>query len=249
MLAFFFFDPFHMIFVALPAALLAGAAQWQVKSAYAKASKIGARSGMTGAETARRIMQACGIHGVDIEPVQGRLSDHYDPKHKVLRLSPEVYGGRSLASVGIAAHEVGHAIQDAKNYSPLVIRNGLVPMASIGTQLSTFMIIGGILLGGTITAAEQAGSMGFAQILLLSGIGLFAVGVLFQLVNLPVEFNASSRARQVLLANGMVAEDEDRVIAGVLKAAAMTYVAATITAVLHLLYLLYRAGLLGGRRN
>ena len=245
---FMMYDWTDMLLIMFPCMALAGLAHMWVKSAYARASKIATRSGMSGAEAARRIMQASGIQGVDIEPVQGHLSDHYDPKHKVLRLSPEVYSGRSLASVGIAAHEVGHAIQDAKNYSPLVIRNGLVPMASIGSKMSMMLIFGGFLLNGAARTVEGAG-LGFGQMILMAGIGLFAVVVLFQIVNLPVEFNASSRARQVLLTNGIVTEDEDRVVAGVLRAAAMTYVAATITAIMQLLYFLWRSGLLGGRRN
>jgi Zn-dependent membrane protease YugP len=223
---------------------LAGLAHLWVKSAYAKASKIAPRSGCTGAQAAKRIMQQNGIHDVSVEPVQGFLSDHYDPTRKVLRLSPDVYQGRSLAAVGIAAHETGHAIQDAQGYSPLVIRNAIVPMASIGSNLSMVMIIVGFWLG-----AATATELTFGRILMLAGIAFFALVVLFQIVNLPVEFNASSRARQLLLAGGIVTQDEDRQVANVLRAAAMTYVAATITAIVQLLYWLWRAGLLGGRRD
>lgn len=227
----FFFDPKYFLYVG-PAILLALWAQVKVKSAYASASQIPAGSGLSGAETAQRILNFHGINNVAIEPAESFLGDHYDPKHKVLRLSPDVYHGRSLASLGIAAHEVGHAIQDATTYGPLAIRSGLVPMASIGSNLSMGLIFIGIILGFT----------GLAVV----GLALFGVVVLFQLVNLPVEFNASKRARQVLLNNGMVTAEEDRVVGKVLSAAAMTYVAATITAVVTLLYYASRVM---GRRN
>ena len=218
---FVFFDPKYFLYVG-PAILLALWAEIKVKSAYARASRIPARSGLSGAETAQRILNVHGISNVVIEPANSFLGDHYDPKHKVLRLSPDVYHGRSLVSLGIAAHEVGHAIQDATAYGPLAFRSGLVPMASIGSNMSVGLVIAGIIFGFT----------GLAVV----GLALFGVVVLFQLVNLPVEFNASKRARQTLLANGMVTAEEDRVVGKVLSAAAMTYVAATITAVVTLLY-------------
>jgi len=236
LLGFFYFDPMYFVYVG-PAILLAMWAQFKVKSAYTMAGKYRAGSGLSGAETAQRILDAHGISGVSIEPVQSFLGDHYDPKHKVLRLSPEVYQGRSLASLGIAAHEVGHALQDAHSYGPLAIRNGLVPMASVGSQLSVLLIIGGLLL----SAAQPIG-----QTIALIGLGLFGTVVLFQLINLPVEFNASKRARQILLQQGLVTADEDRIVAKVLSAAAMTYVAATLTAILTLLYY---ASLVWGRRD
>ena len=192
----------------------------------------------TGAETAQRILNAYGIADVAIEPVKSFLGDHYDPRHKVLRLSPEVYHGRSLASLGIAAHEVGHAIQDASSYAPLAIRNGLVPMASVGSNLSVFLIIVGVIL-----ASMQ---MAFGQTMAVAGLGLFGVVVLFQLVNLPVEFNASARARAILLDQDLVTTSEDKMVGKVLSAAAMTYVAATITAIMQMLYF---ASIIFGRRD
>jgi Zn-dependent membrane protease YugP len=231
-----FFDPMYFVYVG-PAILLALWAQVKVKSAYANASRIRPRSGLSGAETAQRILNAYGINNVAIEPVKSFLGDHYDPKHKVLRLSPDVYQGRTLASLGIAAHEVGHAIQDAAGYGPLAIRNGLVPMASIGSNISILLIFAGLVLSAMVPGAH---------FLAVAGLGLFAVVVLFQLVNLPVEYNASSRARQILLSNGMITADEDRVVGKVLSAAALTYVAATITAILTLLYYV---SLVYGRRN
>jgi hypothetical protein len=236
----FYFDPLYFILSA-PAMLLALWAQAKVKWAYAAASQVPSRSGYTGAAAARKVMESEGVFDVGIEESHGFLSDHYDPRHKVLRLSPDVYHGRSLASLGIAAHEAGHALQHGHGYAPLAIRNGLVPLASVGGNLSMILIVIGMML--------MAGGSVFGRNMLFVGIGLFATTVLFQIVNLPVEFNASSRARQSLLAIGLVDHDEDRVVKKVLSAAAMTYVAATITAILTLLYFLLRAGLLGGRRD
>ncbi len=231
------FDPTYFLYVG-PAILLAMWAQYRVKSAYARASQYAPRSGLTGAETAQRILNAYGIPNVAIEPVQSFLGDHYDSSKKVLRLSPDVYHGRSLAALGIAAHEVGHAIQDSTGYGPLAIRNGLVPMASIGSNLSIFLVIIGLVLSAAVPAARYVA---------VAGLGLFGVVVLFQIVNLPVEYNASARARDILLRQGMVTAEEDRVVQGVLSAAALTYVAATLTAILTLLY--YASLVYGGRRN
>jgi len=235
-LALFFFDPMYFVYVG-PAILLALWAQWKVKSAYKQASRQPASSGLTGAQAAQRILNATGIADVAIEPVRSFLGDHYDPRHKVLRLSPDVYHGRSLASVGIAAHEVGHAIQDARAYAPLAIRNGLVPTATIGTQLSFALIFVGLIL--------QA-MMGFGTVVAVIGLGLFGTVVLFQIVNLPVEFNASSRARGLLVSNGIIIPAEEHMVGKVLTAAAMTYVAATIMAIMQMLYY---ASIIFGRRH
>ncbi len=236
-----FFDPMYFIYVG-PAMLLAMWAQMKVKSAYAHAGRIPAKSGLNGAQTAQRILNAYSITDVAIEPIKSFLGDHYDPKHKVLRLSPDVYHGRSLASVGIAAHEVGHAIQDAKAYGPLVIRNGLVPMAATGSRISVGLIFLGLIM--TWLLGSSVGQIG--QVIAAVGLGLFGVVVVFQLINLPVEFNASSRARAVLLDQGIVTVAEDKVVAKVLTAAAMTYVAATIVAITQMLYY---ASLVFGRRS
>jgi len=237
-LAFFFIDPMYFIIVG-PAILLAMWAQWMVKSAYARGSKVQARSGLSGAETAQRILNVYGVADVGIEPVKSFLGDHYDPKNKMLRLSPDVYNGRSLSALGIAAHEVGHAIQHAHSYGPLAIRNGLVPMASVGSQLSMAFIFGGFIL-----SMFTGGSFGMS--LAVVGLGMFALVVLFQLVNLPVEFNASSRARSILVEQGIVTPQENVIVGKVLNAAAMTYVAATITAIMTMLYYAY---IIFGRRN
>jgi hypothetical protein len=235
-LGFIMWDPMYFVYVG-PAILFALWAKMKVKSAYARAGKYQAKSGLTGAQTAQRILNSHGISDVAIEPVQTFLGDHYDPKKKILRLSPDVYNGRSLASVGIAAHEVGHAIQDATDYGPLKFRNSLVPMAAIGSNAAIILIIAGFVLSTFAPAF---------QIVAVAGLGLFGVVVVFQLVNLPVEFNASSRAREILLNQQIVTTEEDVVVGKVLSAAALTYVAATITAVLTLLYYV---SLVYGRRS
>jgi Zn-dependent membrane protease YugP len=227
------FDPWYFIAIG-PALLFTIYAQIKVKSAFARGHEIQPSSGMSGAEAAQAILHSVGLHNVRIEPVQGFLSDHYDPRHKVLRLSPEVYSGRSLAAVGVAAHEAGHAVQDQQAYAPLTLRNLIVPLAGIGSNLSWVLLFGGFFL-------QMMG-------LVYAGIILFGAVVLFQIVNLPVEFDASSRARRLLVDCGVVAVEQDKEVGRVLNAAAMTYVAAMLTAVLTLLYYLWRAGLLGGRR-
>jgi Zn-dependent membrane protease YugP len=229
-----FFDPLYLLFVA-PAMLLAAWAQWRVHSAFAEASKIAPQSGYSGAQAAAAVMQAASVEGVGIEPSDGFLSDHYDPKAKVLRLSPDVYQGRSLAALGIAAHEAGHAIQDSRRYAPLVVRNGLVPLASIGSNMSWVLLMIGFFL--------QSFN------LIMIGIAVFSVTVIFQLVNLPVEFDASRRARIALADGGLITAEEDVYVKKVLDAAALTYVAATLTSILTLLYFLYRSGIIGGSRD
>lgn len=228
-----FFDPLYFIFL-LPAFALAGWASIKVKTTMARASRITPSSGMTGAQAAARILESNELHNVRIEPTRGFLGDHYDPRDKVLRLTPQIYGGRTLAAVGVAAHEAGHAIQHARHYAPLKLRTGLVPMASFGGNFAMIILIAGMLL--------------HRPAFILVGIGLFSVTVLFQLINLPVEFNASRRAREVLVENGIVTRSELAPVCKVLNAAAMTYVAATLMSILTLVYYLFRSGLLGGRR-
>lgn len=249
MLGFIYFDPLYFLIVA-PAMILAAWAQFRVKSAYAYAQRYRASSGMTGAQAARRILDSHGLQSVGIEPTRGFLGDHYDPRAHKLRLSPDVYNGNNLASVGIAAHEAGHALQHGAGYAPLSIRNAIVPMASFGSNAAMFIFIVGMMLSWTARRPVQ-GPMewGMGQYLMLAAIGLFFITVVFQLINLPVEFNASSRARQVLVSCGVIAPAEDAPVAKVLNAAALTYVAATLSAILTLLYLVLRSGLLGGRRN
>lgn len=220
------FDPLYLVFLA-PGLLLGLWAQSRVTSAYHRGSQIPAGSGASGAETAAAVLRASGVDGVRIEPVPGQLTDHYSPGEKVLRLSPGVYQGRSLAALGIAAHEAGHAIQDATRYPLLGIRNGLVPLANIGGSIGWLLIAVGISLA--------------ASGLVWAGILVFSATVLFQLVNLPVEFDASRRARAELVRTGLIAPQEERDVARVLNAAALTYVAATLTSILTLLYFVVRA--------
>jgi Zn-dependent membrane protease YugP len=236
-----FFDPIYLLFL-LPGILLAAWAQWKVHSAFASASRFKPRSGLAGAEAADAILHANSVDGVRIQPVHGHLADHYDPTARTLRLSSDVYGVRSLAAVGVAAHEAGHAIQHARGYSLLSLRNALVPLASFGSQAAW-----GIFFLGLILASFEWTSIG--RIFVYVGIGAFALTVLFQLVNLPVEFDASRRARIALQETGIVTPEEDREVGRVLNAAALTYVAATLTGVLTLLYFLFRSGLLGRRSD
>jgi Zn-dependent membrane protease YugP len=236
------FDPLYFIILA-PGMLLALWAQAKVKSTYAAASEVPVRTGVSGASAARRILDNHGLHDVAIEPSPGgTLSDHFDPRHNVLRLSGPVYQGRSLAAVGIAAHEAGHAIQQATSYGPLAIRNGLVPLAATGSSLSMGIFVIGLVL-------SWMGSTSIGPTLIIGAIVLFSIGVLFQLINLPVEFDASRRALHALNESGIVSTAEVEPVRKVLSAAAMTYVAATLTAILTLLYLLLRSGLLGGGRS
>ncbi|HUW58557.1 MAG TPA: zinc metallopeptidase [Planctomycetota bacterium] len=226
------FDPLYWLLVG-PAVLLAFYAQFRVKSAYARYSRVGTQRGVTGAEAARRILASAGIRDVSVEATRGWLSDHYDPRAKTLKLSPEVHDGRSVASVGIAAHEAGHALQDAGQYAPLRFRSAVVPMAGIGSVLVWPMILGGMIFR----------SLGLIQL----GILLFAVVVVFQIITLPVEFNASSRAKAALADAGIVVtEEEASGVSQVLSAAALTYVAATVAAIAQLLYFLLRFGVGGG---
>lgn len=217
----------------VPAFLLSVYAQLRVRSSYSRYSKIPTSRSITGAQAARRILDAEGIRDVTIEPATGFLSDHYDPRSKVLRLSESVYSGDSLASVGIAAHEAGHAIQHAQGYAPLQLRNAIVPISSLGSNLAWPLLLIGFLF--------------MAKSLVMAGIVLFSLAVLFQIITLPVEFNASSRARDTLVATGILTDVEVAGAGKVLSAAALTYVAAAATAIVQLLYFLLRAGLLGRR--
>jgi Zn-dependent membrane protease YugP len=227
-------DPLYLLLVT-PALALAAWAQTRISAAYREGSRYRASSGVTGAQAARMVMEEGGVRGVAIEPVAGQLTDHYDPSHKVLRLSAGNYREDSLAAVGVAAHEAGHAIQDATRYLPLVVRNLMVPLASLGSNASMLLLIGGV-------------AMQWPSLLYLA-IGLFSLVVLFQVVNLPVEFNASRRARAMLQESGLVTPQEDEVVGKVLDAAALTYVAATLTGVSQLLYFLIRAKGVGRGRG
>ena len=218
-----FFDPMYFLFIA-PALLLALWAQFRVKSAYAQAQQQPAP--LSGAAAARHILDSAGLQAVNIEMVPGHMTDHYDPREKVLRLSSEVYESRSLAAVGIAAHESGHAIQDAKNYAFLFVRNAVVPVAGFGSNASILLLIVGMIFS--------------LKALIWAGIFLFGAVVFFQVVNLPVEFDASARAKTQLVALGIVPQQDMTYVNRVLNAAALTYVAATLQAILTLLYYIMR---------
>lgn len=229
-----FFDPIYLLFIA-PAFLLSLWAQYRVKSTYHAMSEVAARSGLTGADVARTILRRSGVRGVEVEPVDGFLSDHYSPGEKMLRLSPEVYSGRSVAALGIAAHEVGHAIQDARGYKPLVLRQTLAPLATLGSNLSWVLLALGLLL------------QSFQ--LVVGGIVVFSAGVVFTLITLPVEYDASARAKRILVEEGLISASERPMVARVLDAAALTYVAAALMALSQLLYFVFRAMALSSRSD
>ncbi|MFV0343302.1 MAG: zinc metallopeptidase [Anaerocolumna sp.] len=225
----YYFDPTYiLVFIGAILSLMASA---RVKSTFAKYSKVRSLSGMTGAQAAERILQSAGIYDVSIQHVSGNLTDHYDPRNKTLSLSDSVYNQTSVAAVGVAAHECGHAIQHDKNYVPLKLRAAILPVANIGASISWPLIILGIILG-------------YSQSLIYLGIILFSFAVLFQLVTLPVEFNASSRAVRILNDSGILYGDEIDQTKKVLGAAALTYVAGAAASILQLLRLLI---LFGGR--
>jgi Zn-dependent membrane protease YugP len=235
-----FFDPTYWI-VILAGMLLSGWAAMTLKATFHRYGQVPTRRGLSGAEVAQRILLENGIHDVAVEPVHGNLTDHYDPRTKTLRLSEAVYGSRDLAAAGVAAHEVGHAIQHARGYGPLGFRSFWVPVASFGSQTSILVLILAAVMGGAATAAGHT--------LALIGIVLFATTTLFTLITLPVEFDASRRALATLEQGSYLTPDELTGARKVLNAAAMTYVAAFLTSLLTLLYWAHRLGLFGGRRE
>ncbi|HSG43372.1 MAG TPA: zinc metallopeptidase [Anaerolineales bacterium] len=235
----FFFDPTYLIFM-IPAFILMGITSWYVRHNYNKWSKVRASSGLTGAQAAQQLISRAmyignagnaDLRNVRVLGIGGNLTDHYDPRNKTLNLSPGVANTPSVAAVAIAAHELGHAMQDAEGYFPLRLRSAMVPMVSIGSNLGWLFIMAGLFLGW----------MNIAWL----GVLFFAGGAFFALATLPVEFNASARAKQLLAESGIIrTEQESRGVNAVLNAAALTYVAALITAILQLLYYVF---LLGGR--
>lgn len=228
----FFFDFNYMIFM-IPAFLLMLGAQWYVNAAYKRWSRVQARSMMTGAQAAQRLIQSSGLYDVRIEGIQGRMTDHYDPRTKTLRLSQGTANSPSVAALAIAAHELGHAMQDKEGYLPLKFRGAIVPAVNIGSYLGWILIFVGLFLNATNLAVV--------------GLIFFSGGAVFALATLPVELDASARARVLLSNAGIIrGEDEQRGVSNVLNAAALTYVAALVTAVLQLLYF---ANLVFGRRR
>lgn len=228
----FFFDPIYMIFM-IPAFILMAITSGYVRSAYNKWSRVRATSGLTGAQAAQRLISTGNLYGVQVTGTQGQLSDHYDPRNKTLYLSQSVYSSPSVAAVAVAAHELGHAMQDAEEYFPMKLRAFLVPAVNIGSYLGWIFIMLGLFLRIT--------NLAWLGVLVFSG------GALFALATIPVEFNASSRAKELLYATGIIqTEEERRGVNNVLNAAALTYVAGLVTAVLQLLYFVF---LVGGRRR
>ena len=229
-----FFDPMYFLFIA-PGLALSLWASFRVKSAFNKYSKVRSARGLTGAEAAQEMLDRAGIADVKIVPTHGMLSDHYNPLNKTLALSESVYRSNSIAAIGVATHEAGHAIQHARNYAPLWVRSTLVPTANIGSSIGYFVMLGGLIFSSAN--------------MVLAGAVLFSAVLLFQIVTLPVEFDASRRAKVLVVEHGIISAQERQGMDRVLNAAAMTYVAAAVSTLLTLLYFLMRSGLLGGRRD
>ncbi|HEV3456251.1 MAG TPA: zinc metallopeptidase [Thermoanaerobaculia bacterium] len=230
----FFYDFNYLLFI-LPGLLLSLWATWRTRSAFNKYSRVRTARGLTGAQAAQEMLRAAGIGDVKVVPTSGMLTDHYNPATKTLALSEGVYGTPSIAAVGVACHEAGHAVQHARAYKPLWLRTALVPTAKIGSSLGYIVMLVGLFFL-------------HSQQVVLFGAMLFAMVLLFQIVTLPVEFDASARAKRLAVENGIVMAQEREGMDRVLNAAALTYVAAVVSTLLTLLYYLMRAGLLGGRR-
>jgi Zn-dependent membrane protease YugP len=228
-----FFDPMYFAFI-IPGIVLSLWASWRVKVNFKKYSQVPSSRGLSGAQAAAELLQRAGIEDVQIVRTGGRLSDHYNPLTKSLALSEEVYNSSSIAAIGIATHEAGHAIQHAENYGPLWVRSLLVPTASVGSSIGYVVMLIGLFLSSAN--------------MVLVGAVLFSAVLLFQIVTLPVEFDASSRAKALVVEHGIILPQERVGVDAVLNAAALTYVAAAISTLLTLLYFLWRSGLLGGRR-
>ncbi len=229
----------YLLWVVVPGMIFSGIASWMVKSAFKRYSKVASRRGITGAEAAQRLLDRAGITDVSVVPTRGYLSDHYNPTTKTLALSEPVYKSTSIAALGVATHEAGHAIQHATKYAPLWLRSALVPTVGIGSNIGFYAM----MIGAGMAATGNA----LGQTILWVGVALFGCVLLFQLVTLPVEFNASLRARRLVVEAGIIDADERTGVDRVLTAAALTYVAAAAQTALTLLYFLNRAGVLGGR--
>jgi len=227
------FDPMYFLFIA-PGFALSLWASWRVKSNFKKYSKVRSSRGITGAEAAAELLRTASIDDVKIVRTAGKLSDHYNPINKTLALSESVYDSSSIAAIGVATHEAGHAIQHAKHYGPLWVRSMLVPTANIGSSIGYFVMLIGLFMASTN--------------MVLVGAVLFSMVLLFQIVTLPVEFDATRRAKALVVEHGIILPQEREGVDRVLNAAALTYVAAAVSTLLTLVYFLLRSGLLGGRR-
>jgi Zn-dependent membrane protease YugP len=234
----YYYDWSYMLL--LPAIIFTMYAQFKVQGNFKKYSNVRAMRGLTGAQAARRMLDAAGLHDVAIEPIRGSLTDHYDPRAQVLRLSQTVYGVNSVAAVSVACHEAGHAVQYAQNYAPIKLRAAIIPLTNLGSQLAMPLILIGLLL----TAFSDISSF-----IVYLGIACFGLSLLFQLVTLPVEFNASRRAIAAIEQGGLLTEQEQVGAKRTLRAAAMTYVAATAVALAQLLRLIVLFGNRGKRRD
>ena len=241
---FFGIDPLYLIML-VPAFVLSLIASLLTRSTFKKYAEVPAASGLTGAEAAARMLQSQGVYDVKIERIEGFLSDHYDPSAKVLRLSPDVYDSNSLSAIGVACHEAGHALQHAHAYAPLALRTALVPLAQFGSAASYWII----MLGFLLMEFAGHGHGGIGLLLLKMGIVFFAVTVVFTLVTLPVEWDASHRAKLHMVSSCVVGPGQAADAGRVLDAAFLTYIAAAVSSLLTLLYYLLRSGLLGGRSN
>ena len=228
----FMYDSLYLLMVIIPGLIIGGGASLLVRTAFNRYSKVRSRRGYTGAQAAARLLEMAGIYDVQIVRSSGHLSDHYDPKNKRLALSEQVFDSPSLAAVGVACHEAGHAIQHATNYGPLGLRSAIVPAAGIGSNLGYLVMLFGLFIHPYVV---------------LAGAALFSLVLLFQIITLPVEFDATARAKKLVVEAGIVDQDERYGIDRTLNAAALTYVAAVVTTLLTIAYFLIRAGLLGGR--
>ena len=235
------FDMTYMLLVMLPGMAISGFASMMVKKTFSKYETVGTAKNMTGAEAAQLMLQRAGVTDCTIEPIAGRLSDHYDPRDKTLRLSEPVYNARSISAIGVACHEAGHALQHATGYKFLKMRSTLVPVTNISSKMSMPVLMVGMLL------MSLAPALGTPVILL--GVALFAAAVVFSVVTLPVEWDASARAKTAMVNAGIVTEQEVGGAGKVLNAAFLTYLAAAITSIMTLLYYLHRSGLLASLLN
>ena len=224
----------YIIWVLLPSIVISGFFSIRVKAAFKKYSRVGSMNGYTGAQAARKLLDRAGLHHVDVVQTSGFLSDHYNPLSKQLVLSQDVFQGSSVASIGIAAHEAGHAIQDAENYGPLRMRSSLVPLCTVGNTLGYIVMVLGLVM------LYASGGVGIGKYVVYAGCGLFSLVLLFQLVTLPVEFDATRRAKEIVVDAGIIYREERVGMDKVLNAAAMTYVAAMVTTLLTLAYFITR---------
>lgn len=239
-----YFDMTYMLLVVLPGMVLSGGASWLVKRTFKKYETIGTQSNLTGAESARLMLERAGVTNCKIEPIGGRMSDHYDPRDRTLRLSEPVYNARSISAIGVACHEAGHALQHAQGYKWLQMRSSMVPVTNIASKMSMPVLMIGMMM---LSLAPVLG-----QWVVLVGVALFAAAVIFSVITLPVEWDASARAKTAMVNAGFVNAEEASGANKVLNAAFLTYLASAIASIMTLLYYLHRSGLLrqlmNGRR-